>query len=185
MRYDVISIALLVLFILDALNGYRRGLVKVALDFLGTIIAIYAAFLLYRPMGAFIGNFFLMATVVQNVVGFVVVMILVAVLINIIQFLLGIVVKLPGLSILNRVFGAIFSFLKTYFVLALIFAIVFSMGFYEVNNTIIQSKIGYKMLESGKSIYLKFHGILPSADDLIPKDWDVNFFLNRATHIGE
>lgn len=180
MKNDVISIVIVVIFVLEVLIGFKKGLVKAAADFLGMIIGIYLAFLLYKPMGSFVANFFPgMSLVLRNVIGFIAVYILANILLQIIQSVLGVIMKLPGLSLINRILGGLFSFVKTYVVIGLIVAIVFSMGLAEINDAIIGSKLGMKMLNAGKSIYVRFENVLPSADDLIPKDWNIDFFLDR------
>ena len=177
----MLNIIILGLFVLGVFSGFKKGFVKVVIDFVGVIIAIFLAFGLYKPMGSLVAKLFSanLAVFLQNAIGFIVTFVLALVALNIVAYLLTQVMKLPVLTIFNKIGGALFGFLKTLILISLILVVIFSMGIEKLNNVIIDSFLGNVLFEMGKGIYGSIKGILPNADELLPKDWNFEFLLDK------
>ena len=152
---SVLSFILIVIILIDMIAGYRKGFIRVTVDIIGTILALYASFRFYRGAGEFISRFISgMSPVVQNIVGFIVVFALAGIAVEFIGYVLSIIMRLPGLSLLNRFAGAVISVAKTYIILSVIAFMIFSLKIVSVNEVIADSTVASMMVTSGESMYL-------------------------------
>ena len=178
---SVLSFILIVIILIDMIAGYRKGLIRVTVDIIGTILALYASFRFYRGAGEFISRFISgMSPVVQNIVGFIVVFTLAGIAVEVIGYVLSIIMRLPGLSLLNRFAGAVISVVKTYIILSVIAFMIFSLKIVSVNEVIADSTVASTMVTSGESMYKKAQELIPLAMELIPEDWNLDFFDKKG-----
>ncbi|WP_157213443.1 CvpA family protein [Paenibacillus senegalensis] len=110
--------------------GYRRGLVAQLLSVVGIIAALLAAFFLYRYLSPYIALLIPLETLAQNtdyeflfahfqvfqviynVLAFAILFFVVRIGIAILKHFLNVVVKAPGLNLLNRWGGVLFALLE-------------------------------------------------------------------------
>jgi len=173
---SILSLILLVVLIIDMISGYKKGFIRVAIDIIGTLLALFLSFRYYGLAGEFVSRFISgMSLIIRNIVGFIIVFALVGIAIEVLGHVLSIIMKLPGLSLLNRLAGAVISLVKTYLILSVITFLIFSLGITAVNQTIKDSNIAVKMTNSGQVMYGKIQQLIPLAIDLIPDEWNINF----------
>lgn len=88
-------------------RGWLRGFVREILDLVGLVLGIWVAFRLSGPFGDFLTSGFGVSPEVGRIAGGIVLFALFGVLLSIAAGLLSKVMNLPGLSLINRVGGAL------------------------------------------------------------------------------
>ena len=88
-------------------RGWLRGFVREILDLVGLVLGIWVAFRLSGPFGDFLTTGFGVSPEVGRIAGGIVLFVLFGVLLGIAARLLSKVMNLPGLSLINRVGGAL------------------------------------------------------------------------------
>lgn len=104
----VVGIAIAALLI----RGWVRGLVREVLDLAGLVLGVIVAFRMSGPFGGFLAERFDLAPEMARLGAGFVLMIVVGSGMGLLAHALGLVVRLPGLSLPNRLLGAAFSGLR-------------------------------------------------------------------------
>jgi membrane protein required for colicin V production len=87
-------------------RGWVRGFVREALDLVGLIVGLWIAFRLSAPLGDFVTDSFGISPEVGRIGGGVLLFILFGALLSVAAHYLSKVMRLPGLSVVNRAGGA-------------------------------------------------------------------------------
>lgn len=98
----VLGIALAAMLV----RGWLRGFVREALDLVGLVLGLWAAFRLSAPFGEFLTDSFGVAPEVARIGGGILLFVLFGVVLSVAAHYLSKVMRLPGLSIVNRIGGA-------------------------------------------------------------------------------
>lgn len=155
-----VDIIVLVFLLLGALNGFRKGIIKSVISFVGIIIAILIAWYLKNPISEFMytklpfinftGNLALYNIVVYELIAFLVIVILLLVVLRLIIITTGLIDKIigfaTGLGFISKLLGLIFGLIESY---VIAFIVLFLMYNFTTLNTVMdQNSISTKMLES-------------------------------------
>lgn len=116
----ILDIILLLCFIPAIVSGISKGFVKQVIDLAAILIAAWAAFHFSQPLGAWIGEHVTLDATVLNVISFVLIAIVAALLLNLISSLLTKALKALSLGFFNRLLGLVFAILKVGLVLGLL-----------------------------------------------------------------
>ena len=116
----ILDIILLLCFIPAIVTGISKGFIKQIVDFIAILAAAWAAFRFSKVMGAWLGQYLTLDASILNVVSFVLVAVVVAVLLHLIGALLTKTLKALSLGFLNRLLGLIFGVLKVALILGLL-----------------------------------------------------------------
>lgn len=145
------------------ITGLFRGLIKEVISLGVIIIGIYAARLLAPVATTLMINWFDLSPKVAQVLGFIVVFSIVAILLTIAGRLLQKVIQLLSLGFLNRIVGGIFGGLK----IALIFSILLNiLQGIDHKISIIDAELREKSI-----LYAPVKGLAPRLwDEIIDKD---------------
>ena len=143
---SVIDAVIILFLLLGAVIGFKKGVIKSVVSFVGTILVFVLAFLFKNPLSVFLYThlpFFNVGITVLNI------LIYEAIAFLILVFLFGIVlkiiIKISGLietilkftivlGIPSKILGAIFGFLEMY---VFVFAVLFLLVQFNVNSSLI------------------------------------------------
>lgn len=162
-NFTVIDSATIIMLLFGALIGFKRGIIKSAISFIGLIIVLILAFSLKNPLSEFmythlpffnIGGDFAGVTIlnilIYETIAFLILAILFGVVLRLIIAFTGIVEKILDLTIVlgffSKILGLIFGFVETY---VIIFVILFvSYNFTNLSNYIDEGKLTSRILNS-------------------------------------
>lgn len=116
----IIDIILLLCFIPAVISGLTKGLVKQVSDLVALIVAAWAACHFSAGLGAWLGQYVSWDPAVLKVVGFVLIVIVAALVLGLISSLVTKALSALSLGFLNKVLGLIFAVLKCALILALL-----------------------------------------------------------------
>src|SRR5215510_1616742 len=86
LSFNLVDVVLLVLIVLNLLNGYRRGFILGVLDLAGWVLALVAGLRYYEPVARLLAPFELWSEVWDQPIAFVLVALLVGVLVHLIAY---------------------------------------------------------------------------------------------------
>lgn len=159
----VIDSAVIIILLFGALIGFKRGIIKSAISFIGLIIVLILAFTLKNPLSEFmythlpffnIGGTFAGVTIlnilIYEVIAFLILAVIFGTVLKLVVMLTGIVEKILDLTIIlgffSKIAGLIFGFLESY---VIIFFILFiSYNFTNISNYIDEGTITSRILNS-------------------------------------
>jgi uncharacterized membrane protein required for colicin V production len=159
----VIDSAIIIILLFGALIGFKRGIIKSAISFIGLIIVLVLAFTLKNSLSEFmythlpffnIGGDFAGVTIlnilIYETIAFLILAILFGVVLRLIVAFTGIIEKILDLTIIlgffSKLFGLIFGFVETYIIL---FVIIYaSYNFTNLSNYIDEGVLTSRMLNS-------------------------------------
>ena len=156
----IVDLICLVLLLLGAFNGFRKGLIKSVVSFVGLILSIVIAWYLKNPISEFMymklpfinfsGNLSLFNIVVYELIAFLIILIVLLVVVRLIAMATGLIDKLvglvSGLGIISKILGLIFGLIETY---VLIFVVMFLLYNFTTLNTVMDNNsLTNKMLEN-------------------------------------
>lgn len=116
----ILDIILLLCFIPAIVTGISKGFVKQIVDLVAILAAAWAAFRFSKVMGAWLGQYLTLDASILNVVSFVLVAVVVAVLLHLVGALLTKTLNALSLGFLNRLLGLVFGVLKVALILGLV-----------------------------------------------------------------
>ena len=116
----ILDIILLLCFIPAIVTGISKGFVKQIVDFVAILAAAWAAFRFSKMLGEWLGQYLTLDVSVLNVVSFVLVAVVVAVLLHLVGSLLTKTLQTLSLGFLNRLAGMLFGILKVALILGLL-----------------------------------------------------------------
>ena len=150
---------ILIFLLLGAFNGFRKGLVKSVISFVGLIIAIVIAWYLKNPISEFMytklpfisfaGNLSLFNIIVYELVAFLIILIVLLVVLRLITIATGLIDKIvglvTGLGIISKILGLVFGLVES-FVIAFI-TMFLLYNFTTLNTVMDDNSLTTKMLE--------------------------------------
>ena len=116
----ILDIILLLCFIPAIVTGISKGFVKQIVDFVAILAAAWAAFRFSKVMGEWLSQYVTLDVSILNVVSFVLVAVIVAILLHLIGALLTKTLQTLSLGFLNRLAGMLFGILKVGLILGLL-----------------------------------------------------------------
>ncbi len=134
---NIVDAVILLLLLMGTLVGFKKGVIKSVVSFVGTIIVVVLSFTLKNPLSVFLYTYFPFFNVGITVINILIYEAIAFVLVfAILSTILGVVIKISGiietllkftiiLGIPSKILGAIFGFLEMYlFVFVALFALV-------------------------------------------------------------
>ena len=116
----ILDIILLLCFIPAIVTGISKGFVKQVIDLVAILAAAWAAFQFSKMLGPWLGQYITLDPSILNVVSFVLIAIVVAVLLHLVGALITNAMKALSLGFVNRLMGLIFGVLKVALILGLL-----------------------------------------------------------------
>ena len=151
--FDGIIIAITLIL---AIKGFFNGFIKEIAGLIGIIGGLFLASKYYHDAGLYIHEHLI---TIKNpsaidLVGFISVFIGVWILVVFIGFLLSKILKISSLGIVDKILGLIFSSLKFFLLVSIIFALLYKVEFLKekINNITNNSKVFPIMLKIGNEI---------------------------------
>ena len=159
MSTTVDAIVLIVLLV-GAFSGFKKGLIKSVVSFVGLLLAIVIAWYLKNPVSEymftklpffnFTGNISLYNVVIYELIAFLIILVILLIVVRLIAFATGLIDKLvglvSGLGIISKIAGAVFGFVESYVIVFILLFLLFN--FTSLNEAVGQSALSTKMLEN-------------------------------------
>ena len=160
---SIVDSIILILLLFGAIIGFKTGVIKSAVSFLGTILIIYLAFVLKNPISEFMYlhlpffNFSgdLAGVTVLNILiyeglAFLICFAILEILLKVVVFASGILEKILRLTIIfglfSKILGLIFGFIEYY---CIIFTGLFLISIFNPSTTVIKdSKLASSILNN-------------------------------------
>ncbi len=162
---DWLSVLLLLLLAADFIVGFRRGLVRQVIDFAGIIVAILAAMRYWESAAAILERWFSgLRPPGSNLVGFLVVLIIALIIVDLIGHALSELAKAPGVSLVNGFGGAALRVARGCLLISLVLSLVMSLNLKGVDQAVHASALAMKLREFAPSVWNHLERFIP--DDL-------------------
>lgn len=116
----ILDIILLLCFIPAIVTGISKGFVRQVIDLVAILAAAWAAFQFSKILGPWLGQYITLDPSILNVVSFVLIAIVVAVILHLIGSLITNAMKALSLGFVNRLLGLVFGVLKVALILGLL-----------------------------------------------------------------
>ncbi|MBQ9660046.1 MAG: CvpA family protein [Bacteroidales bacterium] len=116
----ILDIILLLCFVPAIVSGISKGFIKQVVDLVAILLAAWAAFHFSPTLGGWLGQYITLDAGVLNVISFVLIIIVVAMLLNLVGSLVTKTLSALSLGFLNRLLGLVFAILKVALVLGLL-----------------------------------------------------------------
>lgn len=116
----ILDIILLLCFVPAIVSGISKGFVKQAVDLAAILVAAWAAFHFSTVLGGWLGRYITLEPSILNVISFVLIIIVAAVLLNLVGTLVTKALQAVSLGFVNRLLGLVFAVLKVAVVLGLL-----------------------------------------------------------------
>ena len=150
---------ILIFLLLGAFNGFRKGLVKSVISFIGLIIAIVIAWYLKNPISEFMytklpfisfaGNLSLFNIIVYELVAFLIILIVLLVVLRLITIATGLIDKIvglvTGLGIISKILGLVFGLVESFVIAFIVMFLLYN--FTTLNTVMDDNSLTTKMLE--------------------------------------
>lgn len=127
----ILDIILLLCFIPAIVSGISKGFVKQAVDLVAILVAAWAAFRFSPKVSALLAQYVTLEGTILNVISFVLIAVVAALLLNLVGHLITNALKALSLGFLNRVLGLVFAVLKVGLILGLLILL-----FESLNNSL-------------------------------------------------
>lgn len=116
----ILDIILLLCFVPAIVSGISKGFVKQVVDLAAILVAAWAAFHFSTVLGGWLGRYITLEPSILNVISFVLIIIVAAVLLNLVGTLVTKALQAVSLGFVNRLLGLVFAVLKVAVVLGLL-----------------------------------------------------------------
>ena len=116
----ILDIILLLCFIPAIVGGISKGFVKQVVNLAAILIAAWAAFHFSTVLAEWLSQYITLEMSVLNVISFVLIIIVVAVVLNLVGSLITNAMKAMSLGFVNRLLGLVFAVLKVALILGLL-----------------------------------------------------------------
>ena len=116
----ILDIILLLCFVPAIVGGISKGLVKQVVDLVAILLAAWAAFRFSTVLGGWLSQHITLEPAILNVISFVLIIIVAAVLLNLVGALITKALQAVQLGFLNRLLGLVFAVLKVAVILGLV-----------------------------------------------------------------
>lgn len=126
---DWLSGVILLLLAIDFIVGFRRGLIRQVFDLLGIVLALLAAIKLGPSVaGSFVAPLIPAASdQALSVLGFVVVFLAVLAVMEVASHGIGLIAKVPGLSVINGLGGALFRVARGAILISIVLSLIVAL----------------------------------------------------------
>lgn len=116
----ILDIILLLCFVPAIVSGISKGFVKQVVDLAAILIAAWAAFHFSTVMGEWLSQYITLEKSILNVISFILIIIVTAVVLNLVGALVTKALKAVSLGFVNRLLGLVFAILKVAVILGLV-----------------------------------------------------------------
>lgn len=116
----ILDIILLLCFVPAIVSGISKGFVKQVVDLAAILIAAWAAFHFSTVMGEWLSHYITLEKSILNVISFILIIIVTAVVLNLVGALVTKALKAVSLGFVNRLLGLVFAILKVAVILGLV-----------------------------------------------------------------
>ena len=147
---NYIDIILLILLVLSAINGFRKGLIEELAGLAALILGIWAALQFSGLVASLITEYFNYQSKYLPVIAFAVTFVLVLILVNIIGGIASNIIKAVQLGFLNKLAGFAFGIIKGALVLS-VFLVIFNKLDQDVHLISKDAKTNSRMYEPVKN----------------------------------
>ncbi len=146
---NILDVILVIILILGAINGYRKGLFYEAAGLIGLVAGIYLAVLLTDIAGTIAESLTSWNIGAVKITVFIIIFILVAIIVRLIGEALTKLFKAIYLNFLNRLAGVVFGILKWAFLLAVLITIVEYLDSSKqvISETLVENSRLYPMID--------------------------------------
>lgn len=143
---NVVDVIILIFLLFGAVIGFKKGVIKSAVSFIGTLLVIVMSFKLKNPVSSFLymnlpffdfsgelAGITVINILIYEAVAFLVVFAVLSVLLKIVVFASGIVEKLLRLTIVfgffSKILGLVFGFIEHYLIVFCFLFLVYCFNF--------------------------------------------------------
>jgi len=159
---DWLSIVLLVILVADFIVGFRRGFVKQLFDFAGIIIAILVAVNRWQAASNMLQRWFPnLRPPGANMVGFLALLIVTLVVVDLIGQALSSAVSGSGVSALNSFGGAALRIARSCLIISVVLVALVSLRIPSLTRAVESSPVAMRMIKVAPSIWDGFEKIVP------------------------
>ena len=116
----ILDIILLLCFVPAIVSGISKGFVKQVVDLAAILLAAWAAFHFSTVMGEWLCQYITLEKSILNVISFILIIIVTAVVLNLVGALITKALKAVSLGFVNRLLGLVFAILKVAVILGLV-----------------------------------------------------------------
>ena len=141
---DWLSAAILVILVADLVLGFRRGLIRQVFD-LGGIIVLLARYASgpRRDVGS--NGFSQVSAQVASVLGFVIVLLGTLALTELLSYGVGLIARVPGVSVLNNLLGALFRVVRGMILISVALSLLSALQLPAVDSAIARSSLAQSL----------------------------------------
>lgn len=111
---NILDIILLVCFVPGIIAGIRRGFIAQLMGLVSLILGILLAFNFSNALTAWLQDYINVSDNILNVIAFIAILVVVTLVLGLVSKALESVIKIIMLGWLNRLLGALFSFITTF-----------------------------------------------------------------------
>lgn len=159
---DWLSIVLLVIMLIDFIVGFRRGFVRQLFDFAGIIIAILIAVNQWQVASGLLQKWFpKLRPPGADMAGFLALLIITLLVIDLIGQALSSAVSSSGISTLNCLGGAALRVLRACLIISVILVALVSLKIPGFTKTVESSPVAMRIIKVAPSIWDGFEKFLP------------------------
>ncbi len=159
---DWLSALLLLILAADFIVGFRRGLVRQVIDFAGIIIAILAATRYWKPAAALLEKWFAkLSPTASGLVGFLAVLIIALIIVDLIGHALSELAKAPGVSLINGFCGAAVRVARGCLLISIVLSLAASLNLAPVNQAVNRSELATRLSRFAPSVWHHLDRLIP------------------------
>lgn len=161
---NYIDIILLILLVLSAINGFRKGLISEVASLAALILGIWGAIEFSYITSDFLVENFHLTTEYLNIISFVVTFVVIVILVHIVGNTVSKMAETVMLGYVNKLAGLVFAVLKSALILSIILVV-----FDKIDQDV---KILPKEAKSNSRMYEPIRSLAPSIFPFI-ENWDL------------
>jgi uncharacterized membrane protein required for colicin V production len=159
---DWLSIVLIVILVADFVVGYRRGFVRQLFDIAGIIIAILVAANRWQGASGLLQKWFpKLRPPGAHMVGFLALLIITLVVVDLMGQALSSAVSASGVSALNCFGGAALRILRSCLIISIVLVALVSLRIPSLTRTVESSPVAMKIIKVAPSIWDGFEKFMP------------------------
>lgn len=159
---DWLSIVLMVILVADFVVGFRRGFVKQLFDFAGIIIAILVAVNQWQAASNLLQKWFPnLRPPGSNMVGFLALLIITLVIVDLIGQALASAVSGSGISTLNSFGGAALRVVRSCLIISVVLVALVSLKIPSLTRAVESSPVAMRIIKVAPSIWDGFEKFMP------------------------
>lgn len=143
---NILDIILLVLLVIAAIIGWRKGIIVQACGIAGLVLGIMFAMRFSRSVGIWLG----LSDAAAAVIGFIIILVVCIIVLALVGYLFKKIFRLTGFGILDRIGGALLGAVKAALLTGILMGFFVRMNdsFHIIDNKQIEDSVVYKPLQS-------------------------------------